>query len=194
MTDPRTPSLDDLADAAAAEARADQADQAATDAEAAAPAEPATDPLAEAQMALAESNDKFLRLYAEFDNFRKRAIRDRQDAEHRGMGAVMKGLLETLDDLGRVAHMTPEGTDTKSVLEGLELVEKKLLKSLAGHGLVVVNPIDARFDPAHHEAITTTPAASAEEDDMVAQVFQVGYVLNGTLLRPARVVVKQWNG
>lgn len=191
MTDPRTPSLDDLADAAAAEARADAADQPAVNTGA---AEQESDPLADAQLALAESNDKFLRLYAEFDNFRKRAVRDRQDAEHRGMGAVMKGLLETLDDLGRVAHMTPEGTDTKSVLDGLELVEKKLLKSLAGHGLVVVNPVDARFDPAHHEAITTTPATSADEDDMVAQVFQVGYVLNGTLLRPARVVVKQWNG
>jgi molecular chaperone GrpE len=186
MTDPRTPGLDELADAAAAEARA------ASDAPAV--ESPAPDPLVEAQQALAESNDKFLRLYAEFDNFRKRAVRDRQDAEHRGMGAVMKGLLETLDDLGRVAHMTPDGADTKSVLEGVDLVEKKLLKSLAGHGLVVVNPVDARFDPAVHEAISTMPAATADEDDLVAQVYQVGYVLNGTLLRPARVVVKQWNG
>ncbi len=194
MTDPRTPGLDELADAAAAEARAADAEQQTADNAAAETTEPANDPLAEAQQALAESNDKFLRLYAEFDNFRKRAVRDRQDAEHRGMGAVMKGLLETLDDLGRVAHMTPDGADTKTVLDGVELVEKKLLKSLAGHGLVVVNPVDARFDPAHHEAITTMPAASAEEDDMVAQVYQVGYVLNGTLLRPARVVVKQWNG
>jgi molecular chaperone GrpE len=106
----------------------------------------------------------------------------------------MKGLLETLDDLGRVAHMTPSGTDTKSVIEGVELVEKKLLKSLAGHGLEVVNPSDQPFDPAVHEAITTAPAASADEDHFVAQVYQVGYVLSGTLLRPARVVVKQWNG
>lgn len=150
--------------------------------------------LAEAQAELAAANDKFLRLYAEFDNFRRRAVRDKQDAEKLGMGAVMRGLLETLDDLGRVAHMTPAGTDTKSVIDGVEMVEKKLLKSLAGHGLEVVNPAGQPFDPATQEAITTTPAASAEEDHLVAQVYQVGYVLNGTLLRPARVVVKQWNG
>lgn len=216
MTDPRTPGFDELADAAAAAARADQ--QAAEDAAAAADASaagesesgaaasagnpgsapvndpPVKDPLEEAQIELAEQKDKFLRLYAEFENFRKRAVRDRQDAEHRGMGAVMRGLLETLDDLGRVAHMTPAGADTKSVLDGVEMVEKKLLKSLAGHGLEMVNPVDQPFDPAVHEAITTTPAASAEDDHLVAQVYQVGYVLNGTLLRPARVVVKQWNG
>jgi molecular chaperone GrpE len=150
--------------------------------------------LAAMQAELSASNDKFLRLYAEFDNFRRRAVRDRQDAEKMGMGAVMKGLLDTLDDLGRVAHMTPSGTDAKSVIDGVEMVEKKLLKSLAGHGLEVVNPTDQKFDPALHEAITTAPAASADEDHMVAQVYQVGYVLNGTLLRPARVVVKQWNG
>lgn len=169
------------------------AEAAAADAaEAAAPTE--VDPLAEAQRALAEQQDKYLRLYAEYDNFRKRAVRDRQDAEKMGMGAVMKGLLETLDDLGRVAHMTPEGADTKGVLEGVSMVEKKLLKSLAGHGLEIVDPANAPFDPKLHEAITTAPAASADEDDTVAVVYQVGYVLNGTLLRPARVVVRQWNG
>ncbi len=157
-------------------------------------AAPTPDPLAEAQQALAEQKDKYLRLYAEFENFRKRATRDRQDAEKLGMGAVMKGLLETLDDLGRVAHMTPEGTDAKVVLEGVAMVEKKLLKSLAGHGLEVVDPANGPFDPNLHEAITTAPAASAEEDHTVAVVYQVGYVLNGTLLRPARVVVRQWNG
>lgn len=189
MTDPRTPSTDELSDAAASAAGAQQdAASAMTDAAA------ATDPVAEAQRALAEQQDRYLRLAAEYDNFRKRSVRDRQDAEKMGMGAVMKGLLETLDDLGRVVHMTPDGTDLSQVLDGLTMVEKKLLKSLAGHGLEVVNPVGAMFDPALHEAITTAPAASAEEDHQVAVVYQVGYVLNGTLLRPARVVVKQWNG
>jgi molecular chaperone GrpE len=196
MTDHRTPDTDTpLAPDAGADASAstDQTPDAATS-DAAAEAPASVDPLAEAQRELAEQKDKYLRLYAEFDNFRKRAVRDRQDAEKMGMGAVMKGLLETLDDLGRVAHMTPEGTDAKVVLDGVEMVEKKLLKSLAGHGLEVVNPVDAAFDPALHEAITTAPAANADEDNLVAVVYQVGYVLNGTLLRPARVVVKQWNG
>jgi molecular chaperone GrpE len=72
------------------------------------------------------------------------------------------------------------------------MIEKKLLKSLAGHGLEIVNPVGHPFDPAVHEAVTTMPAVSPEEDHLVAQVFQVGYVFNGQLLRPARVVVKQW--
>lgn len=202
MTDHRTPDTDTsiAPDADAASTRADEVASAATpaaanpDADAPADPAPAVDPLADAQRELAEQKDKYLRLYAEFDNFRKRAVRDRQDAEKMGMSAVMKGLLETLDDLGRVAHMTPDGADSKSVLDGIEMVEKKLLKSLAGHGLEVVNPVNAPFDPALHEAITTAPAENADEDHVVAMVYQVGYVLNGTLLRPARVVVKQWNG
>jgi molecular chaperone GrpE len=207
--------MDDLADEAAAEARgeldvdaADLTEEAnatgaiAPDAGEAVEADPdaagASDDVAalaaELAAELAAANEKHLRLYAEFDNFRRRAVRDRQDAEQRGMGAVMKGLLDSLDDLARVAHVDPAGTDAKTVLEGVALMEKKLLKSLAGHGLEAVDPVGQPFDPAVHEAITTAPAASEDEDDLVAQVFQVGYILNGTLLRPARVVVKQWNG
>lgn len=194
MTDPKTPDFDTTPDAPPAPA-ADAAPAGAAEPDAATlAADPAADALAEAHRELVEQKDKYVRLYAEFDNFRKRAVRDRQDAEKMGMGAVMKGLLETLDDLGRVAHMTPEGADLKGVLDGLAMVEKKLLKSLAGHGLEQVDPANAPFDPALHEAITTAPAANADEDNTVAIVYQVGYVLNGTLLRPARVVVRQWNG
>jgi molecular chaperone GrpE len=146
------------------------------------------------QRELDEAKDKYLRLYAEFENFRRRTVKERQDAEHRGMQNLLRGLLETLDDLSRVAHVDPKGTDTVRVLEGVALVEKKLFKSLAGHGLEVVDPKGQPFDPALHEAISTAPAASEEEDHLVGQVFQVGYVFNGTLLRPARVVVMQWNG
>ena len=121
-------------------------------------------------------------------------MRERHEAESRGMGQLIKGILDTLDDLGRFAHLDPASTDAKTVVEGVELVERKLLKSLAGHGLEVVNPVDQKFDPAFHEALTTTPAGSKADDDLVAQVYQVGYVFNGQLLRAARVVVKQWQG
>ncbi len=197
MTDPRTPGMDDIIDIAAAEARSAAADaraSAAEQSEGGPGMDAAADPLADALRDATEQKDKYLRLYAEFENFRKRAVRDRQDAEKYGMSAVMRGLLETLDDLGRVAHMTPAGTDAATVVDGVNMVEKTLLKSLAGHGMEVVNPEGEVFNPALHEAITTMPAALPEEDDRIAQVYQVGYVLNGTLLRPARVVVKQWNG
>ncbi|MEK0431117.1 MAG: GrpE protein [Gemmatimonadota bacterium] len=143
---------------------------------------------------LAEQKDKYVRLYAEFDNFRRRAAKERQEAEHRGMQHLLRGLLDTIDDIARFAHVDPTATDAKTLVEGVALVERNLLKSLAGHGLEVVNPVGVRFDPALHEAITTAPAASAEQDGCVAQVYQVGYVLAGVMLRPARVVVHQWNG
>ncbi len=143
---------------------------------------------------LEQQKDKYIRLLAEFDNFKRRSVRDRQDAEHRGMSNLLKGLLSTLDDLARVAHVEVATPDAKSFVEGVAIVEKNLLKSLAGHGLEVVNPVNDAFDPAVHEAISTAPAPSEELDHTVAQVFQVGYLFNGQLLRPARVVVNQWNG
>lgn len=195
-----------MADAARAEARAEDAEARASNdypagGEVAADAtmDTAADPSATADTAalqreVDEQKDKYLRLFAEFDNFRRRSVRDRQDAEHRGMGNLLRGILEMLDDLGRFSQIDPESTDTATVVEGVAMVEKKLMKSLAGHGLEVVNPVDHPFDPAVHEAITTTPAATEAEDHLVAQVYQVGYVFNGTLLRPARVVVRQWTG
>jgi molecular chaperone GrpE len=149
---------------------------------------------AEAEAALAEQRDKYLRLAAEFDNFRKRAARERENAEHAGQASVVRGLLDALDDLARFAHLDPAVTDVRTVVDGAALVEQKALKSLAGHGLEVVNPVGRPFDPAFHEAVSTVPAASAEDDHLIAQVYQVGYVLRGQLLRPARVVVKQWAG
>jgi molecular chaperone GrpE len=146
------------------------------------------------ELQLSEARDKHLRLMAEFDNYRKRAARERESAEHHGQGVVIKGLLEGLDDLARCLTLDPARTDAATVLGGVRLVEQKLLKSLAGHGLEVVDPDGRPFDPALHEALTTAPAATADEDGLVAQVYQVGYVFNGQLLRPARVVVSQWNG
>jgi molecular chaperone GrpE len=79
-------------------------------------------------------------------------------------------------------------------VKGVEMVEKKLLKSLTGAGLEVIDPINQSFDPTVHEAVATEPALSPEDDHVVSRVYQAGYRFNGQLLRPARVVVKQWNG
>lgn len=163
---------------------------------------PSADPSAEAielqlgilEAQLAEQKDKLLRLAAEYDNFRKRTVRERQEAESRGMSVLVRGILDALDDLGRFAHVDPATTDARTVQQGVEMIEKKLLKSLAGHGLEIVNPVGHPFDPAVQEAVTTAPAERPEDDHLVAQVFQVGYVFNGHLLRPARVAVKQWKG
>jgi molecular chaperone GrpE len=141
-----------------------------------------------------EQRDKHLRLAAEYDNFRKRATRERQEAGWRAQGEMVRGLIDALDDLTRFAHVDPTSVDAATVVQGVDMVERKMLKSLAGHGLEVVDPVDHPFDPKVHEAVGTEPALSPEDDHMVGRVYQRGYVFNGQLLRPARVVVKQWNG
>jgi molecular chaperone GrpE len=141
-----------------------------------------------------QTRERMLRVAAEFDNFRKRAVKERQEAGWRAQGDLVRGLLDALDDLQRFAAVDPSTVDAKTVVDGIGLVEKKIVKSLAGHGFEIVNPAEHPFDPARHEALGTAPAGSADEDGVVAAVYQVGYVINGHLLRPARVIVKQWNG
>lgn len=143
---------------------------------------------------LEASRDKYLRLAAEFENFRRRAVKERQEAGWRAQGDLVRGLLDALDDISRFAHVDPATVDARTVVDGIALVEKKLFKSLAGHGFEVVDPTGHPFNPALHEAVTTAPADSAEQDGLVAICFQAGYVINGHVLRPARVVVKQFTG
>ena len=149
---------------------------------------------AAAERELQDQKDRYLRLAAEYDNFRRRAAKERQEAGWRAQGELVRGLLDAIDDLTRFAHVDPDKTDSKTVVEGVAMVERKVLKSLAGHGFETIDPTGHPFDPTRHEAVTTTPAASEEEDHIVAATFQVGYVINGHVLRPARVVVKQWTG
>lgn len=147
-----------------------------------------------AHQELADQRDRYLRLAAEYDNFRKRTAKERTEIAARAQADMLRSLLDALDDLGRFAHLDPAATDSATVVEGAAMVERKLFKVLASAGLEVVNPQDQTFDPTDQEAVATEPALSREDDHMVAKVFQQGYKFNGQLLRPARVVVKQWNG
>ena len=146
------------------------------------------------QQRLAEQQDRYLRLAAEYDNFRKRTARERGDLTARAQADLVKQLIDGLDDLARFAHVDPATTDASTIVKGVEMVEKKLFKSLNGAGLEVIDPINQSFDPTVHEAVATEPALSPEDDHVVSRVYQAGYRFNGQLLRPARVVVKQWNG
>ncbi len=140
-----------------------------------------------------ETRDRMLRVAAEFDNFRKRAVKERQEAGWRAQGDLVRGLLDALDDLARFGSVDPSTMDSRSVIDGVSLVEKKIVKSLAGHGFESINPMDHPFDPNLHEALGTMAAGSEAEDGLVGTVYQVGYIINGHLLRPARVLVRQWN-
>lgn len=185
MTDPNTTTGSTAATDANATAAADGANDAA--------AAPAGDN-AGLQQQLDEARDRHLRLAAEYDNFRRRAVKERQEAGWRAQGDLVSGLIDALDDIRRFAHVDPNVLDAKTVVDGVQMVERKVFKSLAGHGLELIDPQNHPFDPARHEAVSTMAANSKDEDGMVGAVFQVGYIINGHLLRPARVVVKQWSG
>lgn len=146
------------------------------------------------QRELTAQHDKYLRLAAEYDNYRRRTTKERGELTSRAQADLVKQLLDALDDLGRFAHVDPASVDPATLVQGVEMVERKFIKSLGAAGLQTVDPVDQTFDPAVHEAVTTEPALSPEDDHVVSRVFQVGYLFNGQLLRPARVVVKQWNG
>jgi molecular chaperone GrpE len=154
---------------------------------------PSAGPGSQVSQELEEQRDKYLRLAAEYDNYRKRTMRERQEAAARGQAEMVKHLIDPLDDLSRFAHLDAATVDAATVVHGAELVERKLRKALDAAGLEVIDPVDQAFDPALHEAIATEPALSPEDDHVVARVYQPGYVFAGQLLRPARVVVKQWN-
>jgi len=143
---------------------------------------------------VAAERDKQLRLAAEYNNYRKRSAKERQDAGTRAQAELVRNLVEALDDVARFAHVDPASTDASTIVQGVDMVEKKLLKALGNAGLEVINPVGETFDPALHEAVATEPTSAREDDHVVSRVYQPGYLFKSQLLRPARVVVKQWNG
>ena len=172
------------ADAATAEISGDEQEQS--------EARAVEDRVNELQLDLTSERDKLLRLAAEFDNYRKRMMRERLEAEGRGKAELIKEILEPMDDIARFAHVDPAVTDSATLVEGVEMVERKLEKTMRTAGLEVVNPIDEPFDPARHEAVGTELAETPDLDGTVGRVYQVGYTFRGQLLRPARVVVRQY--
>ena len=161
---------------------------------AAAVAEPDGQNLARLERELADARDRLLRTAADFDNFRKRAAKDKAETWGRAQADVAQRILESIDDLGRVAHLDPAQTSAQSLHEGVGLVERKLLKALEAVGLERLDPSGSAFDPNLHEAVMTAPAPSEDMDGKVSMVFQPGYRLAGLLLRPARVAVYAWAG
>lgn len=140
---------------------------------------------------LDEMKDRYLRLAAEYDNFRKRTDRERLEFRDRAQAQLVESLLESLDDLDRVTDFSAENTTTEALLEGVQLVETKLLKALEAAGLEPLDSEGQPFDPEEHEALMVSPTEIPEEDDTVGMVFQRGYRFRGMLIRPARVQVRK---
>ena len=148
--------------------------------------------LVAAQGEIAELKDRHLRLAADFENSRRRGIKDREEASLFGHQNVVKDLLASVDNLERAidhAHQGGEGSQ-EGLLEGVELVLREIQSVLARHGVVPIEAQGQPFDPALHEAMAQVPDGSVPANTVV-QVFQPGYQLRGRLLRPARVVVSK---
>ena len=139
---------------------------------------------------LAALQEQMVRLQADFDNFRRRALKEREEAHQYGHENLVKDLLATVDNLDRaIEHArTSDGGDFQSMLQGVELVQRELLGALANHGVSEIEAGNVPFDPNVHEAM------AKREDDSVPvntaiEVLQKGYRLRDRLLRPARVIV-----
>lgn len=161
-----------------------------------APAEPgaAAQGSAEAGGELEALRERQLRLAAEFDNYRKRTERERAETWTRAQAQLVEQLLDPLDDLHRVLAVDAEATTAQALLEGMQMVERKLLRVLQAAGLEAIDAHGQPFDPSEHEALMAAPTEHEHEDNSVGMVFQTGYRFKGTLLRPARVQVKKFDG
>jgi molecular chaperone GrpE len=137
-------------------------------------------------------NDRHLRLAAEFQNYRRRAESEMTETWSRAQADFVRRFLDVLDDLQRVSGLDPASVSVQSIVEGVDLVERKFLRALEDAGVEVVDPTGQDFDPETMEAVMRVAASSPEDDDRVEQVFQNGYVMKGHLIRPARVSVKKF--
>lgn len=151
--------------------------------------ESAADP-SDASDELAKWKDRHLRLAAEFENFKRRTLKERQDLLNFATENLMKELLGTIDNLERaLGHVkAEEDVDKENLLEGVELTLRSLLHSLEKSGLKVIDAEGEQFDPAVHEAVRQVPS-DEHEPGTVIEVFQKGYMLKNRLLRPAMVAV-----
>lgn len=139
---------------------------------------------------VAELNDRFLRLYSEFDNYRKRTIKERIDLSKTASAEVITDLLPVLDDFERAIKAFAETDSADSALkEGIILIFNKFLNIMTQKGLEQMKTIGEPFDTDFHEAITNIPAPSPDLKGKVVDEIEKGYLLNGKVIRYAKVVV-----
>jgi molecular chaperone GrpE len=143
------------------------------------------------EIQLAELNDKHLRLYSEFDNFRKRTLKEKIENAKFASQEVIRDLLPVLDDFERAIKAFEEHSDQSKneIIEGIQLIYSKLLNTLKAKGLESMETKEKEFDTDFHEAITQIPAPNADLKGKVMDEVEKGYLLNGKVIRYAKVVV-----
>jgi len=153
--------------------------------------EPVEEISAEEQLKLdnAALNDKYLRLFAEFDNYKRRTQKERVELLQTAGKDVIISMLPVLDDFDRANKATENATDINAIREGIQLVHTKLKSILNQKGLKEMESVNTVFDTDLHEAITKVPAATEELKGKVIDELEKGYTLNDKVIRFAKVVV-----
>ena len=145
--------------------------------------------LEEAQTAIEEQKDKYLRLSAEFDNYRKRTIKEKAELILNGGEKSISSILPVIDDIERAIKTMETAKDVSAVKEGVELIYNKFMAVLAQNGVKVIETKDQPLDTDYHEAIAVIPAPSEEQKGKILDCVQTGYTLNDKVIRHAKVVV-----
>lgn len=145
--------------------------------------------IAELENQIAKDKDDYIRLMAEFDNYRRRTSQEKLELVSMASTDTIKGLLPVLDDCERALKVLLESDDSDAAKEGTELIYSKLMTYLKSKGLAVIEAAGQQFDTDLHEAVAQFPVQEEEQKGKVFDVVQTGYTLNGKVIRFAKVVV-----
>lgn len=145
--------------------------------------------LEEANAQIEDQKDKYLRLSAEFDNYRKRTLKEKAELILNGGEKSLNSILPVMDDLERAIKTMETATDVAAVKEGVELIYSKFLAILAQNGVKMIETKDKALDTDYHEAIAVVPAPTEEQKGKILDCVQNGYTMNDKILRHAKVVV-----
>ncbi len=138
---------------------------------------------------IAELNDKYLRQVAEFDNYRRRVMKEKAELILNGGEKVLTALLPVIDDLERAQQQINQATELAAVKEGVDLIIDKFMKYLKSQGVEPIDTKDKDFDVNYHEAVTMIPSLNEEQKGKVVDCINKGYTLNDKVIRFAKVVV-----
>ena len=138
-----------------------------------------------------EQKDKYLRLSAEFDNYRKRTMKEKAELIKNGGEKTISAILPILDDMERALQNAAKTEDLDAIRQSIELISQKFHKVLEQEGLQKMEPIGEAFDTDYHEAVALVPAPNEEQKGKVLDCVQTGYKLNDKVIRHAKVVVAQ---
>ena len=150
---------------------------------------PEADPLEEAQKQIEELKDKYLRTVAEFDNYKKRTLKEKTELILNGGAKTVAAILPVLDDFERA--IADESDDPKAIKEGIQNIFNKFVKSLESLGVKQIETKDKDFDTDYHEAVAMVPGMGDDKKGKVVDCLQTGYTMNDKVIRHAKVAVGQ---